>query len=116
MSTAHIHVHARVMSEDVRALGPGKADLLERIDEAGSISGGARAMGMSYRRAWLLVEEMNAAFVTPLVEATTGGSGGGGATLTPLGRDMLARFRKLQAGLSAEAARHLAGFRKHLKD
>jgi molybdate transport system regulatory protein len=114
--SAHIHIHARVMLEDVRALGPGKADLLEKIDAEGSISGGARAMGMSYRRAWQLVEEMNAAFVSPLVEASIGGAGGGGASLTPLGRDMLALFRKLQAGLAAEADRHLSGFRKYLRD
>lgn len=108
-------MHVRVIVEDVRALGPGKADLLEKIGETGSISGGAREMGMSYRRAWQLVEEMNGAFVSPLVEASAGGPGGGGASLTPLGKDMLARFRALQAALEAEAARHAAGFRKHLK-
>jgi molybdate transport system regulatory protein len=115
MTTGHIRVNARLMLEDLRALGPGKADLLEKIGAAGSISAGAREMGMSYRRAWLLVEEMNAAFVSPLVAASAGGAGGGGAQITPLGQEMLERFRKLQTALDAEAARHIAGFSKHLK-
>lgn len=70
-----------VFSEDAR-LGPGKADLLERIRETGSIAAAARSMSMSYKRAWMLVEEMNNAFRDPLVDSTRGGVKGGGARLT----------------------------------
>jgi molybdate transport system regulatory protein len=69
--------------------GPGKAELLQRIDETGSISAAGKAMGMSYKRAWLLVETMNAAFREPLVESSRGGAKGGGAKLTPMGRQAL---------------------------
>jgi molybdate transport system regulatory protein len=86
------------------AMGPGKADLLEAIQEAGSISAAGRKLGMSYRRAWLLVDEMNRCFTGPLVEARLGGSGGGGATVTALGREALRRYRALQ-GLAWEAVR-----------
>jgi molybdate transport system regulatory protein len=76
-------------------MGPGKADLLRSIDETGSISGAARRMRMSYRRAWLLVQTMNECFRSPLVEAEKGGTQGGGARLTPLGRNVLTRYQEL---------------------
>jgi len=78
------------------AIGPGKADLLEAIGRTGSISAAAREMGMSYRRAWTLVEVMNRSFRGPLVETLTGGSGGGGAQVTRLGADVLARYRTME--------------------
>ena len=78
-------------------LGPGKADLLEGIRETGSISAAGRHMRMSYRRAWQLVEELNLHFGAPVVATLTGGRGGGGAELTPLGRDVVATYRRMQA-------------------
>lgn len=78
------------------AMGPGKADLLEAIHATGSISAAGRNLGMSYRRAWLLVDEMNRAFKGPLVEAHLGGAGGGGAKVTDLGQEALRRYRELQ--------------------
>jgi molybdate transport system regulatory protein len=81
---------------DGYAMGPGKADLLEAIQATGSISAAGRNLGMSYRRAWLLVDEMNHAFAEPLVEAHLGGAGGGGAKVTDLGREALRRYRELQ--------------------
>ena len=81
--------------EDI-AIGQGKADLLQGILEAGSISGGARKLGMSYRKAWLLVDEMNRCFKAPLVEARLGGARGGGAVVTALGLEALNRYRELQ--------------------
>jgi molybdate transport system regulatory protein len=81
---------------DCYAMGPGKADLLEAIQATGSISAAGRKLGMSYRRAWLLVDEMNRCFRTPVVEARLGGAGGGGATVTELGREALLRYRRLQ--------------------
>ena len=77
------------------AFGPGKADLLEAIACAGSISAAARALGMSYRRAWLLVETMNRSFQQPLVSTLAGGKHGGGAQLTALGEQVLQRYRGL---------------------
>lgn len=84
-----------VLERDV-AIGPGKADLLQQVAETGSITAAGRAMGMSYRRAWLLISSMNRCFREPLVETAKGGSGGGGAQLTPLGEEVLARYRRME--------------------
>ena len=78
------------------ALGPGKVDLLEAIERSGSISAGARELGLSYRRAWDLVDTMNHCFKHPLVARIKGGKGGGGAQLTPVGRNMLDLFRTME--------------------
>ncbi|HCH56450.1 MAG TPA: LysR family transcriptional regulator [Rhodospirillaceae bacterium] len=78
------------------AIGPGKAELLRLIEEMGSISAAAREMGMSYRRAWTLVETMNGAFREPVVEAAIGGRGGGGAQVTDFGREALNRYRAME--------------------
>ncbi len=74
------------------AIGPGRAELLQLIGDTGSIAEAARAMEMSYRRAWALVQSMNALFKSPLVERTAGGAGGGGARLTPAGRAVLEAY------------------------
>ena len=79
------------------AMGPGKAELLEAIAQHGSISAAARALGMSYRRAWLLVETMNRSFQQPLVSTLAGGKQGGGTQLTALGEQVLQRYRALCA-------------------
>jgi molybdate transport system regulatory protein len=90
-------------------LGPGKAELLEKIAELGSIAAAGRAMGMSYKRAWSLVEEMNAALVEPVILSVRGGAGHGGATLTPTGRAVITHFRALEARLATpEASADLA--------
>lgn len=78
------------------AMGPGKADLLDAIMREGSISAAGRAMGMSYRRTWMLVDTMNRCWDRPLVETATGGSHGGGARVSELGLIILARYRALQ--------------------
>lgn len=92
----------RLLLDGVIALGPGKAALLRGIQDSGSISGAARAMSMSYRRAWLLVEDMNRCFRQPLVETSTGGARGGGARLTANGYDVLARYTAMeQSALTA---------------
>jgi molybdate transport system regulatory protein len=79
------------------ALGPGKAELLEFIGQTGSINRAAKRMGMSYMRAWSLVQTMNRCFQQPLVLATHGGQGGGGAVLTKTGRRVLALYRQMEA-------------------
>jgi molybdate transport system regulatory protein len=94
-------------------IGPGKAALLESVRSSGSISAAARTMGMDYKRAWLLVDSLNRAFDTPVVERVTGGSGGGGAILTPFGKDLLARYRKLEARAAKMAAADLKAIEKH---
>jgi molybdate transport system regulatory protein len=88
----------RVVLRPGAALGPGKIDLLEAIAETGSIRAAGSRFKMSYRRAWSLVAELNGMFKTPLVIAETGGRGGGGATLTALGRKVVERFRAMEAG------------------
>ncbi|MFE3835950.1 winged helix-turn-helix domain-containing protein [Pseudogemmobacter sonorensis] len=92
-----VRLRLRVHFGDRLMLGPGKADLLAGIAETGSIAASGRRMGMSYKRAWMLVEEMNAAFTAPLVASTRGGAGGGGAHLTPTGEAVLAHYRALMA-------------------
>lgn len=87
----------RLVQGDDVAIGPGKADLLQAIAQTGSISAAARAMNMSYRRAWLLVEVMNRSFKEPVVTRSVGGSHGGGAHLTETGVLALAEFRKVEA-------------------
>lgn len=96
-----LKLKAQVMAGDEIAFGPGKADLLDAIDAAGSISGAARAMGLSYRRAWLMVDAMNRLFREPLVATAQGARGG--ATVTGEGQAVLARYRALQADLASAA-------------
>src|SRR4051812_43374851 len=105
----------RVLGRRAAALGPGKAELIERIGETGSISAAARAMGMSYRRAWQLVEAMNRDFASPLVSTATGGKRGGGAMVSELGRDALQRFRKMELKASRAIARDTSAFGQLLR-
>ncbi len=85
-------------------LGRGKMELLEHIRETGSISAAGRAMDMSYRRAWLLISELNHMFREPAVESQRGGQKGGGAALTPFGEELLRRFRGMEATLRVAIA------------
>lgn len=86
----------RILLGSSIAIGPGKAALLEAISGTGSIAGAGRRMGMSYRRAWLLAKTMNACFREPLIEATKGGVGGGGARLTSMGQEVLSLYRAME--------------------
>lgn len=104
----------RLYAGEEIALGPGKADLLEAIAREGSISGAARAMGMSYRRAWLLVDAMNRCFRGPLVETGAGGQGGGGACLTRLGEQVLERYRAMEQKAAEAIHKDLALLRRSL--
>lgn len=100
---------------DGAMLGPGKAELLHRIRDTGSISAAGRQMGMSYKRAWMLVEEMNAAFRAPVVSSTRGGPGGGGAQLTAIGDEVLARYQAVVATASAAVAGDIAALEALLR-
>lgn len=97
------------------AIGPGKAALLEVIAKAGSISAAARSLGMSYKRAWMLVASMNEHFRGPVVEAVKGGRGHGGAVLTPLGTEVLERYRRMEQKALHAVAGEVAAFEKLLK-
>jgi molybdate transport system regulatory protein len=106
----------RVVLRPGVALGPGKADLLQAIDETASLTAAAKRFGMSYKRGWTLVQEMNEAFAKPLVETEKGGSGGGGgAQLTRLGKRILRRYRQMEKDASAVIAEGVAALRRHLK-
>ena len=86
----------RLLLDADHAIGPGKTDLLEAIAKTGSISAAARAMGMSYKRGWQLVDELNHCFAEPVVAANKGGSRGGGAQLTPTGARVLEAYRTIE--------------------
>lgn len=92
-------IRFRVDFYDQCSVGIGKIRLLETIERTGSLSEAARDMDMSYRRAWLLIESMNSEFDKPVLSATVGGSGGGGARLTPFGRELIEAYRKLESQL-----------------
>jgi molybdate transport system regulatory protein len=106
----------RIVLEPDIAIGPGKADILEGIRETGSIAAAGRRLGMSYKRAWLLVETMNACFKSPLVEASRGGRARGGATLTPEGKRVLDCYRRMEALTGRAIAKELATLRSLLRD
>lgn len=105
----------RVLGRAGAAMGPGKADLVERIGRTGSISAAAREMGMSYRRAWQLVESLNGTFHEPVVTTAIGGTRGGGARVTPFGIKLVARFRAMEGKASAAIAADLRHFAGHLR-
>ena len=96
MIVGALKLKLQLICGDGYALGPGKADLLEAIERDGSISAAARALGMSYRRAWLLVDEMNRCFAERLVDTLPGGARERGARLSQLGRAVLAAYRAIE--------------------
>lgn len=89
-------------------IGPGKVALLEQIGRTGSISAAGRALRMSYRRAWDLVEELNRSLGCPVVTTTAGGPGGGGASLTPTGEAVVGEYRAIETAARSAARRHIA--------
>jgi len=103
-----------VLGPDI-AIGPGKADILEAIQDTGSIAAAGKRLGMSYKRAWLLVDTMNRCFVAPLVETSRGGSGRGGAALTPTGEAVLDSYRRMQAATEQAIAGDLDRLRRVTK-
>lgn len=112
---ARMKIQARLMLDDEIAFGPGKAELLIAIQTTGSISAAGKHLGMSYRRAWLLVDATNRCFHQPLVETATGGTQGGGTRLTPLGLDVLERYQQLQQDIRALGEKHFPEFKPLLR-
>lgn len=98
------------------AVGPGKIDLLRAVAASGSISGAARELGMTYKRAWLLIDTMNQGFARPIVERTVGGKGGGGARVTPLGEALLRSYDDIERACQEAASPSLAALTALLPD
>jgi molybdate transport system regulatory protein len=109
-------ISIRIVFGEDAMLGPGKAELLERIRDTGSIAAAGRGMAMSYKRAWMLVEEMNRVFRDPLVGSSRGGAKGGGAHLTAAGEAVLANYRKLEAITAEAGAARIADLQGMLGD
>jgi molybdate transport system regulatory protein len=107
-SAGMVRVRISIVFESGARIGPGKAKLLESIRDTGSISAAARDMGMSYKRAWVLLDSINQAFTEPVVTAAPGGAGGGGASLTAFGAEVLERYRRIHDRAAAMAADDLA--------
>ncbi len=93
-------------------IGPGKVAVLEEIARSGSISAAGRALHISYRRTWELVEDLNASLGAPVVQTAAGGSGGGGASLTELGQAVIERYRAIEDDCAAAARKHLAALQR----
>jgi len=105
----------RFMRGAVIVLGPGKADLLEAIERAGSVRAAASALGMSYMRAWSLVRVVNTEFRSPLVRLERGGTAHGGASLTPLGRRVALLYREMERAALDAVVPGLTQLRKDLR-
>jgi molybdate transport system regulatory protein len=112
--TPRVQFRLRITRGDDIAVGPGKVDLLEAIAKTGSITAAARALGMSYRRAWLLADTMNRCFESPVVDAEAGGKRGGGTRLTPLGADVVRRYRRIEAAAISAGAADIAALEARL--
>ncbi len=100
-------VRPRIYIGDTIALGPGKIDLLRQIDQTRSIAAAARALKMPYKRAWLLIDSLNQGFGRPVVSTASGGKGGGGALLTALGQELLARYTALEERINTASSREI---------
>jgi molybdate transport system regulatory protein len=105
----------RILARGSPAIGPGKAALVSHIDETGSISAAARAMGMSYRRAWQLVDALNESFSQPVILTEIGGRRGGGARVTEFGRELVEAYHRMENKASAVIARDLREFNRHIR-
>lgn len=105
---AEVRFRLRIRCGADVVIGPGKVDLLEAIAATGSIAAAARTLGMSYRRAWLLVDAMNRGLRQPVIEARTGGARGGGAVLTATAHDIIRRYRHIEQLAQQAAATELA--------
>ena len=106
-STAGDRLNIRIDLAGGLRIGPGKVAVLEEIARSGSISAAGRALRMSYRRTWDLVEDLNTGLGTPVVETVAGGSGGGGTVLTPAGKAVIERYRAIEMDTAVAARRHL---------
>jgi molybdate transport system regulatory protein len=114
-SEPEVRFRMRVMHDGTIALGPGKVQLLEAVREHGSISAAARSLSMSYRRAWLLMDELNRALESPATVSEHGGQSGGGSTLTPVGEEIIRLYRGIEARAAAACAPEIEALKKLIK-
>ncbi|SAL16494.1 winged helix-turn-helix domain-containing protein [Caballeronia humi] len=112
---AEVRFRMRIKSGDTVALGPGKVDLLEAVQEHGSISAAARSLGMSYRRAWLLIDELNRSLKSPATISEQGGQSGGGCALTPVGENIVRLYREVESEAQAACAAQIAALTKLIR-
>jgi molybdate transport system regulatory protein len=103
-----VRFRMRIRNGDAVALGPGKVDLLEAVREYGSISAAARSLDMSYRRAWLLIDELNRSLKSPATHSEQGGQSGGGCTLTPVGETIIRLYRDVEEEAQRSCAKQIA--------
>ncbi|GAA4323589.1 LysR family transcriptional regulator [Pigmentiphaga soli] len=109
-----VQFRMRIYRDDGIAIGPGKVALLEAIAETGSISAAARQMNMSYRRAWMLIDETNRALHSPAVNTSAGGARGGGTELTPVGEQVIRHYRAIETTARTAAAQDIAALTRLL--
>jgi molybdate transport system regulatory protein len=109
-----VQFRLRIRRGNTVAVGPGKIVLLEAIESTGSISAAARSLDMSYRRAWLLIDEMNKSMIRPAVGKLAGGAHGGGAFLTPDGKKMIKLYREIERKACFAAAREIGAISRML--
>jgi len=98
-----------------QSIGPGKMRLLDAVAETGSISSAGRALGMSYRRAWMLIDDLNSSFRRKVVSTTLGGKEGGGAKLTPFGQELVKRYRAIETSATKATRAHVAFLARSLR-
>ena len=103
-----VRFRMRIRNGDAVALGPGKVELLEAVREYGSISAAARSLGMSYRRAWLLIDELNRSLKAPATHSEQGGQSGGGCTLTPVGENIIRLYRDVEVEAQRSCAKQIS--------
>ena len=112
---AEVRFRMRIMKGETIALGPGKVSLLEAVRKHGSISAAARSLDMSYRRAWLLIDELNRSLQSPATISEQGGQSGGGCMLTPVGESIVRLYRDVEAQAQAACATQIEALTKLLK-
>jgi molybdate transport system regulatory protein len=115
-SVGNTRLTLRVDFGSRRSIGPGKIRLLEEVERTGSISEAGRKLGMSYRRAWLLIDDMNRCFNHAVVSAKPGGSQGGGTTVTKFGAALIRQYRAIEAAALRAAKSHLGSLETALRD
>jgi molybdate transport system regulatory protein len=113
--TAQVRFRMRITKGDTIALGPGKVSLLEAVHKHGSISAAARSLDMSYRRAWLLIDELNRSLKSPATISEQGGQSGGGCVLTPVGEDIVRLYREIEHVADTACAGQIASLTDLLK-
>jgi molybdate transport system regulatory protein len=115
IETPRMDIRLRIDFGPRASIGPGKIALLEHIDRVGSLSQAARELGLSYRRAWLLLDDLNHSFAEPVASASVGGVGGGGVQLTAFAKALISAYRDVERGALGEARRRFAALIKEVE-